>query len=337
MLFPIKEAFLSEEMAQIDNFLRSFDLFLESNVDKTFYMERNNHIVGTISCSENVIKCFAVDPDLRSEGIGNTLISHMISDMFNRGIHHYSVFTKRENESMFNSLSLKTVAKTEHVALLENTLEPLNVYLASIKAQLVPNKQNAALVMNCNPMTKGHLHLITTCAKENEQVIVFLVEEDLSQFPFKHRYAIVKEATQHLSNVIVVPSSRYIISRATFPTYFLKNQESIIKEHALLDVTLFKTHFMPFLSIQKRYVGEEPYSYTTNLYNEALTTILGDQLTIIPRITYHEDFISASRVRSALIDGNMELVQAVVPNATYEFLLSDEGQNIIKRLKRGNV
>ena len=54
-------------------------------------------------------------------------------------------------------------------------------------------------------------------AKENENVIIFVVEEDKSVFPFKTRYKLIKEGTKDLKNVTVIPAGEYVISSATFP------------------------------------------------------------------------------------------------------------------------
>lgn len=333
----VYQVYLDQEKKLIDKFLRDNNLFLEDDVDQTFYIKSQDAIIGTISASKNVIKCFAIDPNLRSGGIGSTLVSHIIQALHQKRIFHYMVFTKSENIDLFMQLGMNLLTKTDKVALLENDSSELRQNIQSIRQKMRPNKKTAALVMNCNPMTNGHLYLIETCAKENEQVVLFLVEEDLSQFPFDMRFRIVTEATKHLENIIVVPSGRYIISLATFPTYFLRKEENIAKEHAKLDITLFKTHFMEPLGISMRYVGEEPYSETTNIYNDAMIDVLKDQVKIIKRIQFKENYISASYVRKALIKGDMELVKQLVPKATWQELISCEGKQIISKLKDSYV
>ena len=61
-------------------------------------------------------------------------------------------------------------------------------------------------------------------------LLFFLVEENKSVFPFDVRFKLVKQATKHLKNVHVLPSTPYIISRATFPTYFLKETSKNISD-----------------------------------------------------------------------------------------------------------
>lgn len=94
--------------------------------------------------------------------------------------------------------------------------------------------------MNCNPFTKGHLALITYAARACDLLHIFVVEENRSQFPFADRLRLVREGTDHLANVIVHPSGPYMISNATFPTYFLKEGEDAAKIQSELDITLVR-------------------------------------------------------------------------------------------------
>ena len=63
----IKEAFLIEEFNNIKSFLQKFSLRLDDDVTKTFYIEEDEKIIGTISCAGYIIKCLAVDPFYQSE------------------------------------------------------------------------------------------------------------------------------------------------------------------------------------------------------------------------------------------------------------------------------
>ena len=60
-----------------------------------------------------------------------------------------------------------------------------------------------------------------------------------------------------------------IISNATFPSYFLKDKAAVIDSHARLDLAVF-TKIAKALNITARYVGEEPTSQVTGLYNEIM-------------------------------------------------------------------
>lgn len=55
-------------------------------------------------------------------------------------------------------------------------------------------------------------------------------------------------------------------SNATFPSYFQKDENAVIESHAMLDLTVF-TQIAKVLGITRRYVGEEPTSLVTGIYN----------------------------------------------------------------------
>lgn len=50
-----------------------------------------------------------------------------------------------------------------------------------------------AIVMNCNPFSKGHRYLIEQAGKQVEFLIVFAVEEDLSLFSFEERIRMIRK------------------------------------------------------------------------------------------------------------------------------------------------
>ena len=68
----------------------------------------------------------------------------------------------------------------------------------------------------------------------------------------------VKRGVAHLSNVTVFPTNDYLVSSATFPSYFLKDSaiETVAKIQAKVDAQLFKEKIAPVLDIRTRFVGE---------------------------------------------------------------------------------
>lgn len=52
--------------------------------------------------------------------------------------------------------------------------------------------KSGAIVMNCNPFTKGHRYLIEQALKTVEYLYIFVVEEDKSYFKFQDRLKMVK-------------------------------------------------------------------------------------------------------------------------------------------------
>lgn len=171
------------------------------------------------------------------------------------------------------------------------------------------------LVMNCNPFTRGHRYLIEYAAARKEHVYVLAVEADVSLFSFADRLAMMKRGTEDLANVTVIPGGRYAVSDLTFPSYFTK-EENLAQAHAAMDAELFAACIAPPLGADERFLGTEPVSAVTAVYNRVLKERLpkhGIRVTEIPRLAEGSaesreveessgQIISASRVREVLAD-----------------------------------
>ncbi|MCI8494285.1 MAG: adenylyltransferase/cytidyltransferase family protein [Lachnospiraceae bacterium] len=180
-----------------------------------------------------------------------------------------------------------------------------------------------SIVMNCNPFTKGHRYLIEESAKKCDCLIVFVVQEDKSHFPFSERFALVKKGCADLKNVYVIGSGKFIISSLTFESYFNKKslQDRVID--CSDDVTLFVNEIVPALDIKVRFVGTEPIDTVTNQYNrtlERMLTLYGIDFIEIPRKEINETVISASKVRELLKEHDWEAISQLVPPVTLEYL-----------------
>ena len=90
-----------------------------------------------------------------------------------------------------------------------------------------------------------------------------------------------------------------------------------------MDARLFRDGIAKPLNITKRYVGTEPLSHTTAIYNETLQTELQPsvQLIEIDRKQFEMTrVISATTVRSAIERGDEMLYQQLVPPTTKQFI-----------------
>lgn len=317
----IKQALLDSEILRIKEFLKENDLYYEDNITKSFYIEENGIVVATVSIFNNIIKCFAISKDYRSENYGGILISNVINYFYENKIYHYMVYTKKEYINTFINLGFSQIVATDSVAILESGTPTIKEYLFDLKKKIeykfeakLEDSDVASLVMNCNPITEGHLGLIELASKNHQYVIVFLLEEDLSYFSYKERMTLVYLSTLHLQNVIVVPSSNYIVSSLTFPNYFLKNENLKNKEWATTDALIFKNYFMKYLNINYRYVGTESSKIMID-YNNALKDILKEKLIEVKRFENDNLVISASRVRQYIQDGEIDKALELVPKA----------------------
>ena len=328
------------EVKEVTEFLAGFELKYDANIDYTVVIRENEKIIATASKGKNIIKCFAIDKNHQGEGISGSILTNVTNRMFDEGYFHSMVFTKTSNQDIFKGIGYKEVAQTDKVILMEMGTNSIDKTIEKIKKSIDMDKQKAMLVMNCNPFTYGHQYLVEKAASENEEVIIFVVEEDKSAFPFKTRIELVRKGTAHLPNVKVVAGSEYIISSATFPNYFLRKEDDSLMEYTKLDATIAGKQFGKKLNINRRYIGEEPYCKVTSRYNQALMEILPKynmEVVLVPRKEIDHTAISASIVREKLKEGKIEELKELVPPTTFEFLVSPEGKEIEEKLKNSSL
>ena len=109
----------------------------------------------------------------------------------------------------------------------------------------------------------------------------------------------------------------------------------MIRSQAGIDAQIF-TQIAAALGITDRFVGDEPTSVVTGIYNEILSTALpeaGVACHIIPRKEADGKAISASTVRSCIHDGRLEEIRGLVPETTYRYFTSPEAAPVIGRIR----
>jgi [citrate (pro-3S)-lyase] ligase len=203
--------------------------------------------------------------------------------------------------------------------------EDLRKYLDGLKQYKKGDNTSTvgSIVMNCNPFTNGHKHLIEYAARLVDFLYIFVVEENKSYFSFEDRFALVKAGVKHLDNIIVLPSGKFIISALTFPGYFYKDDLKDAVIDCSGDINIFAEHIAPALNITIRFAGEEPLDPVTGQYNKAMAEILprfGIEFRVIPRKEREGSVISASRVRKHYENGDLDAVKNIVPLTTYTYL-----------------
>ena len=322
----LQEALLKQEGIERDkNLDYSIGLF-----------DEDYNMVATGSCFENTLRCMAVDSSHQGEGLLNRVVTHLIDHQFEKGNRDLFLYTKCNSAMFFHDLGFYEIARVEgKVVFMENRRTGFSDYLAELAKTRVPGERTAAVVMNANPFTLGHQYLLDTVSAENDVVHVFVVSEDVSLVPFSVRYDLVQKGSAHLKNLVFHPTGSYIISNATFPSYFLKDSETVIESHARLDIQVFK-QIAAALGINRRYVGEEPFSQVTGIYNRIMKEELessGMECHIIPRKEWNGIAISASDVRLAVKENRLEQLKELVPAATYAYFTSPEAEPVIRRIR----
>ena len=181
--------------------------------------------------------------------------------------------------------------------------------------------RGGVVVMNCNPFTLGHRYLIEQAAKQVERLYVMVVKEDCSLFAYTERKAMVEQGVAGIENVNVIDGSDYAISRATFPTYFLKRLDDAADTQMLLDLDLFRRHIAPALGATVRFVGTEPTDQLTRRYNQLMHEALKD-VRETARLEKDGYAVSASRVRKAMEEGDMNTIRQLVPPTTLPYIIA---------------
>ena len=181
--------------------------------------------------------------------------------------------------------------------------------------------RGGVVVMNCNPFTLGHRYLIEQAAKQVERLYVMVVKEDCSLFAYTERKAMVEQGVADIENVNVIDGSDYAISRATFPTYFLKRLDDAADTQMLLDLDLFRRHIAPALGATVRFVGTEPTDQLTRRYNQLMHEALKD-VRETARLEKDGYAVSASRVRKAMEEGDMNTIRQLVPPTTLPYIIA---------------
>ena len=314
----------------------------DRNLDYTCVAyDSDYNIIGTGSCFGNTLRCLAVSHEHQGEGLTNKIVSHLIQYQFDRGNFHLFIYTKYTTYHLFKDLGFYEIVRIkDQIVFMENKKNGFNDYLKELsKSKLNDNlnaKKIAAIVMNANPFTLGHLYLIEKASKENDILHLFIVSEDKSIVPFNVRKKLIMEGTAHLKNIIYHDSGPYIISSATFPSYFQKDEKDVIESHANLDLEIF-VKIAKALNINVRYVGEEPTSLVTGIYNKIMEKKLpenGIECFVVKRKEMDGNIISASEVRKKIKEGNIEGIKNMVPDSTYKFFISEEGKNVINKIKQ---
>lgn len=323
-------------LSEIDALLTRQGIRRDANLDYVCAMYDDDYrVIATGSCFGNTLRCFAVSDEHQGEGLLNQIVTRLMEVQAERGNFRLFLYTKLDSAKFFGDLGFHEIARVENtLVFMENRKDGFSDYLRDLSETKRPGK-SAALVMNANPFTFGHQYLAETASAACDTLHLFVVSEDASLVPFAVRKKLVRDGTSHLPNVILHDSGPYIISNATFPSYFLRDETAVIEGHAKLDLAIF-VKIAEALNVTVRYVGEEPNSQVTGLYNQIMRTELpksGVDCIVIPRKTFENRVISASDVRKYLQSEDWEALRNLVPESTFSYFRSPEAADVMKRIK----
>lgn len=325
------------EFNEVLALLYNNNIRMDDAVEKTYVIYQDDRIMGTASILGNTIRSVAMAADAKGTNLLGELINDLMNDLYDEGYSNIFVYTKPENSKSFQHLGFYEIESIQNqVTLLERKPNGIQNFVNYLKAFKTNHEKIGSIVMNGNPFTLGHLYLVEYAARECDFLYIFVLNSENTTFSSDDRYRLIVAGTSHLENVYVIKGSDYIISNATFPTYFLKNQEEGTALQTELDLRIFGKYFVKILGISKRFVGNEPYCKTTNLYNEQMKRIMpeyGVEIVEIPRKEADLEAISASKVRFLLGKGKLNEVKRLVPKTTYDYFKTPQGKQVIEKLK----
>ncbi len=289
-------------------------------------------IIACGGLDRNLIKDVAVASDYQGSSLSLKLAAALIGLAADNGQSHLFLCCQPNKVERFRGWGFYPLAEVpDCIVLLENSPVAMTRYCSALSKERKPGKKIGGIVLNANPFTLGHAYLVETASAECDWMHVFVVLEDASQFPYSDRFDLVKKGLAGVTRLTIHRGSDYIISRATFPGYFLKEKAAIDRGWAGIDLLVFREHIAPALGITRRYVGTEPLDVATNRYNADMNDwllhapSLAAPVTpiVIPRKCVDGRPVSASMVRALLSQQDFAGIAKLVPASTLDYLESN--------------
>ena len=360
-MYSLRDLLTPADRQRATALLHSQGLLMPEHTESGVGLYHGDALVATGFLGGGRLMGLCVAKEYRGEGLALTVVDHLLKEALAAGCGHVFIFTKGEEAQTFAAAGFSLLVRTEDegregeekgqpdVALLEWGTPHLENWLQEVReeAEHAPLAETlpvgrlpvGAVVVNANPFTRGHAYLLEQAAQVCSRLYVFVLCEDVSVFPFARRLELVRQGVARVPQAVVLSGGPYIISRHIFPSYFT-GQQGLAKAHTTLDATLFAKRIAPALNITARFVGSEPLSPVTALYNAALHRILpahGVTVYELPRLEEDGRPISASRVRELLAAGKLEQACALTAPCTAAFLRSAQGAGVVRELQTAEV
>lgn len=322
-------------LKELESLLHANSLRLESGLSQFIEVRLQGKLVGCAGLDGNVIKCVAIDKCHRGGALSLRLLTEAMNMAYRQGVDSLFLYTKPDNASLFEGAGFTPLATVpERVMLMESDPRGLANYCDELARFRRPGKTIGSIVMNANPFTLGHLYLIKQALDRCDWLHLFVVKQDASRFAYADRLQLILAGIKGLERITIHPGSDYTISKATFPSYFIKEQGLVDECATALDLLLFRQSIAPILGINVRFVGTEPFDPVTAKYNRDMEYWLSQGESSSPNIRVVEltrvdvdgTPVSASRVRKLLDEGSMDAVARLVPQATFDFLLNRQAR-----------
>lgn len=223
---------------------------------------------------------------------------------------------------------------SEYLNKIADGITGLESWERNLGSRLGDCSETSAVVFNSNPLTIGGRYLAEIASRRCERVLLFVIqgktdsgshgnhEERVIELPFETRFSMTKDALSDLKNVLVLPSGPYLIGRDDFPAGYLSGSLGAAHAHGFLDGKVF-CHICNALGIKSAFAGDEPRDEMSEIHLNTLRQTCaqsGIVLKVAERKRIGDKYISSSMVRKALISGDRETVEKLVPPQVLPYL-----------------
>lgn len=250
----------------------------------------------------------------------------MVNKIYAKEIHRIITGTNHdcvssEKRSMIEEL--KIPLHNDPDAILNS--DRLSKYVKFLESNRIEdaNAIKGCVVMNANPCTKGHIHLITEALKEVDYLYVFLVQENMVDgYSYLDRKTMLKQNLKDVPNIILLPGGNVFTSFVGFPEYFNRNSSYSI--NPILNHRIFCEKIAKVLDIKVRFFGEEDNDTVTLKLNETALQFFpkfGIKVKIIPRLKYEKTPVSAKDVRKYIKSNQYDRLIPLVTKSTLDYLI----------------
>ena len=111
-------------ISEISAFLRSNDLNIDTTVEIFITVTQHDKLVACGGIADNIIKCVAISPLMRGEGLALALATELVNLAYERHHTQLFIYTKVQNEPLFRQCGFSTLTSVPGVmVLMENMPE----------------------------------------------------------------------------------------------------------------------------------------------------------------------------------------------------------------------
>ena len=150
-----------EERERLQAFLADKGLRFEADIERAFgVFDTGDTLLGCGCAAGALLKCFAVTEALRGQNALGPLVSALVQDRFFNGYYDLYVITRAGNVPLFTACGFFPVAETDRIAMLETRADGPEAFARPLFQAGDENREIGAIIMNGNPFTRGHRHLV---------------------------------------------------------------------------------------------------------------------------------------------------------------------------------